>query len=420
MRRLLFDVSKWHLYLHRDARNLPAVAESDAPLRQLEDELFDVLYAGEGTPLPQQQRAPEHLAAWAEGLHGAFKALPAFERLARQCRGDADAAAVAVESLVEQLQPKLPEAPALPEAGTLRRVAARASTEALEAVAEAQELASGLAHVAGAGTERGAPGNGEQAQRLLPRLRTDKRLRRVAELAGRFKRILAEKRRQRVRRGADEVADVEQGDTLARLLSSELARLTHPRTRLAFLRDFTEKRCLQYRLAGTATLGRGPLVLCIDKSGSMDGPKDVWATAVALALLGMAQEEKRAFSLLCFSGTVTYEATVPPGGALPQDALFVDCAGGTDIGAALGRALDIIQSEDARMKAADVVLVTDGISDDDEALVLRERAQALGATVLGFGIDVAPERLAPWCDHAQAINSVEMLEPAAVESLSRT
>jgi uncharacterized protein with von Willebrand factor type A (vWA) domain len=420
VKRLLYDVSKWHLYLHRDARNLPAVADTDAPVRQLEDELFDVLYGGEGTPLAQEQQAPQHLAAWAEGLHGAFKALPTFERLARQCRGDADAAAVAVESLVEQLQPKLPEAPALPEASALRRAAARASTEALQAVAEAQELASGLAHVAGTGAEQGVPGNGEHAQRLLPRLRTDPRLRRVAELAGRFKRILAEKRRQRVRRGADEVADVEQGDTLARLLPSELARLTHPRARLAFLRDFTEKRCLQYRLAGVATLGRGPLVLCVDKSGSMDGPSDVWATAVALALLSQAQEEKRAFTLLCFSGEVTYEATVPPGDALPQEALFISCDGGTCIDAVLGRALDIIQGGDSRMKAADVVLVTDGISDDKAAPALRERAKALGVTVLGFGIGVAPEKLAPWCDQAQAISSVEMLEPAAAERLTST
>jgi hypothetical protein len=72
------------------------------------------------------------------------------------------------------------------------------------------------------------------------------------------------------------------------------------------------------------------------------------------------------------------------------------------------------------MRAADVVLVTDGISDDDEAPALRERAQALGATVLGFGIGVAPEKLAPWCDQAQAISSVEVLEPTVAESLSRT
>jgi hypothetical protein len=98
--------------------------------------------------------------------------------------------------------------------------------------------------------------------------------------------------------------------------------------------------------------------------------------------------------------------------------LFVGCASGTDIGAALSRALDIIQGADARMKAADVVLVTDGISDDEEAPALRERAQALGATVLGFGIDVVPERLAPWCDQVQAITSLEMLESAATDALS--
>jgi len=116
MKRLLFDVPRWHLYLHRDARSLPAASEVDGLLRQLEDELYDVLYAGEGTTLPEGERAPAHLAQWAEGLHGAFRALPAFERLARQCRGDADAAAVAVESLLEQFQPKLPAAPSLPEA----------------------------------------------------------------------------------------------------------------------------------------------------------------------------------------------------------------------------------------------------------------------------------------------------------------
>jgi len=387
-------------------------------MRQLEDELFDTLYAGETTPLPPEQRA--ELAEWAEGVHDALKALPTFERLGRECRGNPDAAAVGVEVLMEELQPKLPEAPNLPEAGALRRAATRASTQALNAVAEANELASGLCHVAGTSAARGAPGNGEAAQRLLPRLRTDPRLRRVAELAGRFKRILAEKRRQRVRRGADEVADVEQGDALPRLVPSELVRLTHPRMRLTFMRDFTEKRCLQYRLAGTATLGRGPLVLCIDKSGSMDGPKDVWATAVGLALLNQAQEERRAFTLLCFSGAVTYGVTVRPGEALPQDALFVGCDGGTDIDAALCKALDIIQTGNDGMKAADVVLITDGISNADEAPTLRERAKALGVTVLGFGIGVPPEKLALWCDQAQAISSVEVLEPAAAERLAGT
>jgi hypothetical protein len=41
-------------------------------------------------------------------------------------------------------------------------------------------------------------------------------------------------------------------------------------------------------------------------------------------------------------------------------------------------------------------------------------------TVLGFGIGVPPENLAPWCDQAQAISSVDVLEPAAAEHLAKT
>ena len=42
--------------------------------------------------------------------------------------------------------------------------------------------------------------------------------------AGRFKRIAAAKRRSKVRHGADEIADIEQGADLGRLLPSELAK----------------------------------------------------------------------------------------------------------------------------------------------------------------------------------------------------
>jgi uncharacterized protein with von Willebrand factor type A (vWA) domain len=418
MKRLLFDVPRWHLYLHREARGLPAAGPEDGPLRQLEDELFEVLYSGEGPPADEPTR-PDARRDWAKAVHGALSALPSFQRLARQCRADAGSTAVAVETLLEELQPKLPEAPRLPEAAQLRRAAGKGCTEALGAVAEAQELAQGLQHVgAGTSTEAGQAGDGAGALRLLGRLRKDSRLRRIAELAGRFKRILAEKRRQRVHHGADEVVDVEQGAELARLLPSELARIRHPKLRLAFLRDFVEKQCLQYRMAGVEALGKGPLVVCLDKSGSMAGAKDVWATAVTLALLDVAQHEKRPFGLICFNGGVTFEASVRAGEQLSHEALFVSCDGGTDIDAAVARALDLIEAGAHGMRRADVVLVTDGISDPNRAAALRIRAGAHGVTILGFGIDVSPADLAPWCDSAQAVTSTEMLEAGAADGLA--
>ncbi len=52
MKRLLFDVSRWHLMLHREHRGLPRANERDTPQLRLEDELFERLYTGEGERLP--------------------------------------------------------------------------------------------------------------------------------------------------------------------------------------------------------------------------------------------------------------------------------------------------------------------------------------------------------------------------------
>ena len=420
MKRILFDVPRWHLFLHREARKLPFADASDGPHLRLEDELFDYLYSGGQDSLPEAE-VDRHHRTWAEGLHSTCRGLPDFNRLAAQCRGDAGAAATAVEALMEQLAPKLPVAPAAQQsqpAPTLRRLVTRACAEAAAAVADAQEAADALAGVSfGWGTARGTGQSVEGAsyRSLAAHLKSDSRLRDIARLAGRFKRILATKRRQRVRHGADEVTDVEQGAEVARLLPSELARFTHPRLRLAVLRDFAERQCLQYQLIGTETLGKGPLVVCLDKSDSMRGARDVWATALALALLDVARRERRAFALLCFDSAVRHEEFVPAGGELPEKALFVSCCGGTDISAAVARGLDIIESHPGRLKKADVVLVTDGKSDTDEAPALRARAAALGASILGFGIHVGADSLTPWCDGAHVIRTLDTLEERAAE-----
>jgi uncharacterized protein with von Willebrand factor type A (vWA) domain len=255
---------------------------------------------------------------------------------------------------------------------------------------------------------------------LAKRLRSDARLRRIALLAGRFKRIAAAKRRQKVRHGADEIADVEQGGDLARLLPAELARFAHPRLRLAGLRDLVERQCLQYRLTGIETLGKGPLVVCIDKSGSMDGNPDIWATAVALALLDVAQRERRAFALLGFDDAVKYESFVPIGGELPERALFAECGGGTDVATALERALAIIEQHPGALKKADAVLITDGETLTERAPALRRRAIELGVTILGIGIGIAAEGLAPWCDEAHGVVDVHRLDDKTAEMLFRS
>jgi Mg-chelatase subunit ChlD len=428
MKRLLFDISRWHLMLHREHRQLSRANERDGPQLRLEDELFERLYTGEGERLPPSRTNPTH-RGWAERVHATCDQLPSFARLAAECRGDAAASAAAVEALLRELNlppPDEPPPPAPPGVGKdpLRRPLAAACAAAARAVETLRDALDGLAYVAfqgghapGSGTHEGTPSEHPVVRSLAARLKLDERLRRVATLAGRFKRIAASKRRQRVKHGADEVTDIEQGADLARTLPVELAKLSHRLLRLDFMRALLERQVLQYRLEGSASLGKGPLVVLLDKSGSMDGPRDVWATAVALALLDQAQRERRTYALLGFDSHVKFEAVVNPADALPEEGLFVSCGGGTEIAAAIARGLEIIRTHPGALRKADIVLVTDGGSDTSEARVLRESAAALGITILGLGIGVEREWLAPWCDEVHAVTDLSTVDDASATAL---
>src|SRR5207249_4537867 len=51
--------------------------------------------------------------------------------------------------------------------------------------------------------------------------------------------------------------------------------------------------------------GRGPMIVCLDGSGSMEGEKEIWSKAVALTLLEIARRQRRLFRFICFSSADT-------------------------------------------------------------------------------------------------------------------
>jgi uncharacterized protein with von Willebrand factor type A (vWA) domain len=391
----------------------------DSPIRRLEDELFERLFAGEAELLPE--RSQDHKwAAWATAIHDACEKLPAFNRLADETRGDADAAALGVEELMKELQPVIDEQNAkLPPEESIRKLVREGAEAASAALEDYRDAVAGLEQV------MFGRGKGSHDRRALDdkkiglarRLRGDPRLKRIALLAGRFTRIAQQKRRTKVRHGAEEITDVELGNDLGRLLPVELVKLRHPRLHMLALRDLLERKSMQYGLRGTERLGKGPLVLLLDRSGSMAGEKDEWSMAVALALLGMAHDEHRTFAFVAFTDQVIYEAVVKPGERLDEEALNLTCSGGTDIDAAVARGLDIVERNPGALHEADLVLVTDGCSPAVQAAELKKWAKALGVSVLGVGIGVGQELLAPWVDAVETVTSLDGVGDQAANAL---
>ena len=63
------------------------------------------------------------------------------------------------------------------------------------------------------------------------------------------------------------------------------------------------------------TADRGPILLCVDTSGSMRGPREIVAKALALECMRAAREQERGCYVFAFSGPQEVSATLPS--ALP-------------------------------------------------------------------------------------------------------
>lgn len=220
----------------------------------------------------------------------------------------------------------------------------------------------------------GADGKTTPAQRLelAETLRGNEKLRRLANLAGAFRRDALAARKKRVRRASSEVHRVGRGADLSHLLPSELSAYVDPRRRRDFLRRWIERDLAAYELIGSDRGGRGPLVICVDGSGSMSGPRELWAKAVSIALLEVAKRQNRRAEAIVFAGReapLSHFALLPArgrnGGGRRQASLtelldFAGCfpGGGTDFEKPISAAVDLLR--DVRLKGGDLVFVTDG------------------------------------------------------------
>ncbi|HTD26928.1 MAG TPA: hypothetical protein VK649_08115, partial [Candidatus Elarobacter sp.] len=196
---------------------------------------------------------------------------------ARRVRDDAAHAARVAEARLrqkgQQVAERLREMPARARAA-LPVAAAGLARQLEEAGQESRSWGTGL----GAGG-RTSPGRKIELGR---RLATNPKLRKLAAVVGRMREQALALRRSPFERASEEIFEVRLGSDLERLLPPELLALHHPVLRHDFARRLVEGRLLSYSLRGADQRGRGPMIVCLDGSGSMAGDKEIWSKAVAL------------------------------------------------------------------------------------------------------------------------------------------
>ena len=287
----------------------------------------------------------------------------------------------------------------------------KAVQKAAEMVAEESKVVSKLEKLSmGKLAGRGSHLDFEQSSEEVLKLARSIDVRKLLQLLEKLPRLGAEAKKRKEEFVKGELDGYELGSNVEKLVPTELA---YPD--LYLYAKFAEGRLLSYKKVLPMSIG--PLYVLLDKSGSMEGTKILWAKATALALFMRARAEKRPFYIRFFDST-PYSLVKVSMKTKPSEILRlmeyiarVKSGGGTDITRAVISACDDIEGYRAK-GASDIVLVTDGEDRVSDAIIKRmlKRASAKLVTVMIRGDNSDLRRLSSKYFRVIQLSSKEILQ----------
>jgi|SaaInlV_130m_DNA_3_1039695.scaffolds.fasta_scaffold13391_2 uncharacterized protein with von Willebrand factor type A (vWA) domain len=267
----------------------------------------------------------------------------------------------------------------------------KSTKQTAEAAAGDVQDAQDLTDTFGFGDGAGSTEENEALVELFKKAKEDPTLRRIAELAGRYLKLVQSLQQAKAIHGADDVVGVELSNDISRLTASELGNLMTPELELDTLRRIVdgEAHCREYQ--SLASEARGPIMVLVDESGSMAGDPIAEAKALALALTWLAKTQNRWICLVGWSSQRQVRPLVLPPQHNKQAEVIKWCQemwnGGTY--PPVARIAELFEETGAPEGQTDLIWITDGCcniydSDIAEFNAFREDHK-VRSFVLGIG-----------------------------------
>lgn len=201
---------------------------------------------------------------------------------------------------------------------------------------------------------------------------------------------------------AVEIEEVTNGNDLQHLLPIETAILSSPKTEGMFyfkyathqLQQFANKPKMESRMKKEQIhkreprLEKGPIIVSIDTSGSMEGKPLKLATCLLKQLLRMAKKQKRNCFLISFSVRAKHiDLSIPGSWAKLNKFLSDSFSGGTDGNQMLKAGIDMLNSNKYAM--ADMLIISDFIFPEPNKRIqeLMREEHDKGTRFYGLQID---------------------------------
>ena len=248
----------------------------------------------------------------------------------------------------------------------------------------------------------------------IERIRRSSKLHKLTDLVGKFKESAIVEQKKKAKHGAVEIKGVTTGDKIQDTLPSDRMNLCNDITKGDFYRRMSEHGLLQYSKESNKQKNKGPIIVCVDTSGSMQGDEEIWSKALTVGILEVAQMQKRDFACIIYSSHADKPIVIKKDEIAPQK--IIDCAerfhnGGTSFEAPLNEALELIK--DSTFKNADIVFITDGdcyVSDNFSRKFKQIKEdkdfKTLGVLVnMGHG-HVSDSSLKEFCDSITLVSDI--------------
>ena len=214
---------------------------------------------------------------------------------------------------------------------------------------------------------------GDEFRHLVQEMNRNRHIRDVLKRLGKGSTSIEKKDESKVAKiKKDELFGINKSGNISRILPSELLNLEDENLKYLFYAKYLENSLLTYEIKGKDEIekneteekisNKGPIVICLDTSGSMKGTPLLRAKALVLSITKILREENRELYVILFGAKGQFQEISLEG---EEDIcraikfLKKSYEGGTDFETPLRRGIEII-SEKENYRKADILMVTDG------------------------------------------------------------
>ena len=252
--------------------------------------------------------------------------------------------------------------------------------------------------------------NVEEKNKLARKLRSNRKLIQFAQRLGALKRCWTDRKRaKRVQSKYSDIVGAKLSNDVTRSFISEIALAGTPQGRKLFALKHAERTLLtkDYE-AKSKDVGKGPVVMYIDISGSMSGASELWSKAIAYVVAEECLKTNRDAHVHLFDVSVEHSIKLKPGGSNADLLQFIMewfTRGGTSFNEVMKNAYS---RQDIDPKA-DILIITDGEAEVRGDIVRRFNLFKTenSIDVHAFCIGTQSKTLSAFCDTVQIVNTSE-------------